>query len=107
MGSRRSQVSLFTLSACHVIDHMSPFRAVMAKARTTLLMSTLEADVDWVLWIDSDVEEISDTLFEDMLFYGNGGASGEKADEPMADVIAANVFKRRPHNKLQAYDLNK
>lgn len=86
----------------------------MAKARTTLLMSTLRAEVDWVLWLDSDGTEISSSLFEDLLFYGNTGVirSGSEelvddADETWSDVVAANVFTRKKDGSLQAYDLNK
>ncbi|ORY92917.1 Anp1-domain-containing protein [Leucosporidium creatinivorum] len=87
-------------------------RTVLAKARTTLLMSTLRADVDWVLWLDSDVWEVSSSLFEDLLLYGNTGvtrAGPEElvdADEVWSDVVAANVFTRKKDGSLQAYDLN-
>lgn len=85
----------------------------MAKARTTLLMSTLRPEIDWVLWLDSDAWEVSSSLFEDLLLYGNTGvtrAGSEElvdVDEAWSDVVAANVFTRKKDGTLQAYDLNK
>ncbi|KAK4047509.1 Golgi mannosyltransferase complex subunit [Microbotryomycetes sp. JL221] len=89
-------------------------RAIMAKARTTLLMSTLTPDVDWVLWLDVDVAEMSPSLFEDLMLYGNAGVTAdaplhEKAGprEQWADVITPNVFKTKHEGDwMQGYDLN-
>jgi hypothetical protein len=72
----------------------------MAKARTLLLTSTLRPDVDWVLWLDSDVAEASPTLIRDL--YRFGGENGT-----VADVIAPNTARRRQGDKLHGYDLNK
>lgn len=86
----------------------------MAKARTLLLTSTLEASVDWVLWLDSDVYELSSSIISDLLFYGNAGVSpqtnisinGEAAPQPYGDIITPNVMTRKG-NYLKGYDLNK
>lgn len=83
----------------------------MAKARTTLLISTLRADVDWVLWLDSDVDEVSSSLFEDLLVYGNTGVVADGPPQPtgelLSDVVAANVYLRWKDRSLHGYDLNK
>jgi len=75
-------------------------RKLMAKARTLLLTSTLRTDVDWVLWLDSDVAEASPTLIRDL--YRFGGENGT-----VADVIAPNTARRRKGDKIHGYDLNK
>ncbi|SCV69776.1 BQ2448_1170 [Microbotryum intermedium] len=89
-------------------------RAIMAKARTVLLMSALNASVDWVLWLDSDVAEYSPSLFEDLLLYGGTGVVIPHAsyyrDLPPptkipADIVVPNVFMGK-HPELTPYDLN-
>lgn len=94
----------------------------MAKARTTLLTSTLEPSVDWVLWLDVDLVEAPKSLIADLLRYGGAGVEelegpaanvANVADEdeldrpPSADVITPNIMKRRGPGRLQGYDLNK
>lgn len=106
----------------------------MARARTYLLTSTLEPSVDWVLWIDSDIAEVSPTLFQDLLIYGQGGvidtpsssssqssnqqengAARERERERETtssqvvlwnDVIVPNAMKRLPDGQLLGFDMN-
>lgn len=102
----------------------------MARARTYLLTATLEPSVDWVLWLDSDVAELSRSLFEDLLIYGgagvqqqqptssssllSGGAGADDASRAAAgarewewnDVIVPNAMKRRPDGSLLGFDMN-
>lgn len=104
------QLDLPSHSGRHSLWAQGGRRGVMAKARTTLLMSTLRADVDWVLWLDSDVAELSPTLFEDLLYYGGAGvgaAATDSIDEPLADVVTPNIFRRRRRGAVQGYDQNK
>ena len=92
----------------------------MAKARTLLLTSTLRPDVDWVLWLDSDLAFAPPSLVSDLLRYGGAEVEGSRAegavgtevgherrDQGLADVIVPNVMK---HHKgpasVQAYDWN-
>lgn len=96
----------------------------MARARTYLLTATLEPSVDWVLWLDSDVAELSPSLFEDLLIYGGAGVSpsaplgapshagadvSASANAPAPawnDVIVPNALKRRPDGSLMGFDMN-
>ena len=101
----------------------------MARARTYLLTATLEPTVDWVLWLDSDVAELSPSLFQDLLIYGNAGveltpdsplspalsahssassstsSSGKKGGE-WNDIIVPNAMKRLPNGELHGFDMN-
>ncbi|KAM0786708.1 hypothetical protein ACM66B_002150 [Microbotryomycetes sp. NB124-2] len=101
-------------SARHRLWAQGQRRSIMAKARTTLLMSTLRPDVDWVLWLDVDVAEMSPSLFEDLMLYGSAGVT---ADAPVhevarpksewADVITPNIFVVKKKGAfVQGYDLN-
>lgn len=91
--------------------------SVMGKARSTLLMSTLSPTIDWVLWLDSDVDDVSPSLFEDLLTRGNTGVvvnaededveSNDSPEERLADVVTPNIFRFKRNGKLQGYDLNK
>jgi mannan polymerase complexes MNN9 subunit len=98
----------------------------MARARTYLLTATLEPSVDWVLWIDSDISEISPTIFQDLLIYGKAGVlpsqssssssssssiqkkadSSERGEEEWNDVIVPNAMKRLPDGTLHGFDMN-
>jgi mannan polymerase complexes MNN9 subunit len=67
-------------------------------------MSTLEPTVDWVLWLDSDVVDLSPSIFEDLLDFGGTGAGEERERN---DVVVANVFTRSSEGRLEIYDQNK
>lgn len=106
-------------------------RSVMARARTYLLTATLEPSVDWVLWIDSDISEVSRTLFQDLLLYGKAGIvepvqsspdskpgnqqvkqrktamhPSDPDDAEWNDVIIPNAMKRLPDGNLIGFDMN-
>ncbi|KAK4049594.1 Golgi mannosyltransferase complex subunit [Microbotryomycetes sp. JL201] len=100
-------------SARHRLWAQGQRRSIMAKARTTLLMSTLRPDVDWVLWLDVDVAEMSPSLFEDLMLYGSAGVTTEAPSHEVArprsewaDVITPNVFVVKNSGFVQGYDLN-
>lgn len=56
-------------------------RSIMARARSLLLVSTLEPSVDWVFWLDVDVKEIPSTIIADLLRYGGVGAETRENDK--------------------------
>lgn len=92
----------------------------MAKARTLLLTSTLRPDVDWVLWLDSDLAFAPPSLVSDLLRYGGAGVGGPDPEDTAgtmathgnrdrlpADVIVPNVMKHhKGPSSVQAYDWN-
>ncbi|KAK4699121.1 hypothetical protein P7C70_g7142, partial [Phenoliferia sp. Uapishka_3] len=92
-------------------------RSLLGKARSVLLMSTLQGDHDWVLWLDSDVSEVPPTIFEDLLFYGNTGVEfadggvreGAETVSEFNDIVTPNICRRRngrPDGNLHGYDMN-
>lgn len=71
-------------------------RSLMAQARNSLLITTLGPQVNWVLWLDSDIVESPATLLEDMM----------GIDKP---VLAANCFQKYKvgeETKSRPYDFN-
>lgn len=68
----------------------------MARARTYLLTATLEPTVDWVLWLDSDVAELSPSLFQDLLIYGNAGVVELPPGSPLSPAVAAHSTSSSP-----------
>ncbi|PHH81551.1 hypothetical protein CDD82_523 [Ophiocordyceps australis] len=82
----------------HKMANQKARRAVMAKARNSLLFPTLGPATSWVLWLDSDVIETPPTLIQDM-------AKHDKA------VMVANCFQRYTDDKTnkmmeRPYDFN-
>lgn len=82
----------------HKKENQKARRAAMAKARNSLLFTTLGPSTSWVLWLDSDIVETPPTLIQDL-------ASHDKA------IIAPNCFQRYINpdtNKLdeRPYDYN-
>lgn len=65
----------------HKMANQKERRAVMAKARNSLLFTTLGPATSWVLWLDSDIVESPPSLIQDLA----------KHDKP---VIVANCFQR-------------
>ena len=85
-------------------------RQSMAKARTLLLTSTLEPSVDWVLWLDSDLDEAPPSLIADLMYHGNTGTIPQPklpvgSKERLGDVICPNVVVKK-HNTVETYDMN-
>jgi mannan polymerase complexes MNN9 subunit len=65
----------------HKMANQKARREVMAKARNSLLFTTLGPSTSWVLWLDSDIIETPPTLIQDLASF----------DKP---VIAPNCFQR-------------
>lgn len=82
----------------HKMENQKVRRAAMARARNSLLFTTLGPYTSWVLWLDSDIIETPQTLIQDL-------ASHNK------DIIVPNCFQRfvNPDTKKWAerpYDFN-
>lgn len=82
----------------HKLEHQKARRAVMAKARNSLLFTTLGPLTSWVLWLDADIVESPPTLIQDLASH----------DKPL---IAPNCFQRFKDPKTgkmdeRPYDFN-
>lgn len=65
----------------HKMQNQKPRRAAMAKARNSLLFTTLGPSTSWVLWLDADIIETPPTLIQDLA----------KHDKP---IIVPNCFQK-------------
>ena len=65
----------------HKKDNQKLRRAAMAKARNSLLFTTMGPTTSWILWLDSDVVESEPTLIQDLTSH----------DKP---IIVPNCFQR-------------
>lgn len=65
----------------HKMQNQKPRRASMAKARNSLLFTTLGPSVSWVLWLDADIVESPPDMIQDL-------ASHNKA------IVVPNCFQR-------------
>ena len=63
------------------MENQKARRAAMAKARNSLLFTTLGPTTAWVLWLDSDIVETPSSLIQDLA----------KHDKP---IIVPNCFQR-------------
>lgn len=82
----------------HKMQNQKPRRSAMAKARNSLLFTTLGPATSWVLWLDADIIETPPTLIQDLAFH----------DKPL---IAPNCFQKfynQDKKKIdeRAYDFN-
>lgn len=82
----------------HKIDNQKVRRAAMAKARNSLLFTTLGPTTSWVLWLDADIIEFPPSLIQDLAAH----------DVP---IIAPNCFQRfyndeEKKNDIRGYDFN-
>lgn len=82
----------------HKMQNQKPRRAAMAKARNSLLFTTLGPSVSWVLWLDADIVETPPNLIQDLASH----------DKP---IVVPNCFQRYydPDQKKmveRAYDFN-
>lgn len=82
----------------HKLSNQKARRAAMAKARNSLLFTTLGPSTSWVLWLDSDIIETPHSLIQDLASY----------DRP---VIVPNCFQRYYDDQKKAwseraYDFN-
>ena len=53
----------------HKLEHQKARRAVMAKARNSLLFTTLVPSISWVFWLDADIIETPPTVIQDLAFH--------------------------------------
>ena len=65
----------------HKIENQKARRAAMAKARNSLLFTTLGPSTSWVLWLDSDIVETPPSIIQDLASHD-------------APIIAPNCFQR-------------
>lgn len=82
----------------HKMENQKTRRAAMAKARNSLLFTTMGPTTSWVLWMDADIVETPPTLIQDLANY----------DVP---IIAPNCFQRyydddKKTMAIREYDLN-
>lgn len=87
-----------TESERHKMSNQKARREVMAKARNSLLFTTLGPSTSWVLWLDSDIVETPPTLIQDLALH----------DKPL---IVPNCFQRYWSDETKsmqerAYDFN-
>ncbi|RDA95951.1 hypothetical protein CP533_5933 [Ophiocordyceps camponoti-saundersi (nom. inval.)] len=75
----------------HKMANQKARRAVMARARNSLLLTTLGPAASRVLWLDADIVETPPTLIQDMA----------KHDKP---VIVANCFQRYYNEETKKMD---
>lgn len=81
----------------HKMSNQAARRASMAKARNSLLFTTLGPNTSWILWLDGDIVETPPTLIQDL-------ASFDRA------IIVPNCFQRYTDDSGKAgvrpYDYN-
>jgi mannan polymerase complexes MNN9 subunit len=82
----------------HKLENQKARRASMAKARNSLLFTTLGPMTSWVLWLDSDIVETPPTLIQDLASH----------DKP---IITPNCFQRyydgdKKAMSVRPYDYN-
>lgn len=82
----------------HKLENQKARRAAMAKARNSLLFTTMGPLTSWVLWLDSDIVESPPTLIQDLAAH----------DKP---IVVPNCFQRYHDNDqnrmaVRPYDFN-
>jgi mannan polymerase complexes MNN9 subunit len=82
----------------HKMENQKARRAAMAKARNSLLFTTMGPTTSWVLWMDADIVETPPSLIQDLASY----------DVP---IIVPNCFQRyynedKKANDIREYDYN-
>ncbi|KAF1831153.1 alpha-1,6 mannosyltransferase subunit [Decorospora gaudefroyi] len=76
----------------HKMENQKPRRSAMAKARNSLLFTTMGPTTSWVLWMDADIVETPSTLIQDLAEY----------DVP---ILVPNCFQRYYNNDKKAMDI--
>ncbi|KAK5074723.1 Golgi mannosyltransferase complex subunit [Lithohypha guttulata] len=81
----------------HAMANQAARRAGMAKARNSLLFTTISPTTSWILWLDGDIVETPNSLIEDMASF----------DKP---IIVPNCFQRYTDDdgkeSIRPYDYN-
>lgn len=82
----------------HRIEKQKIRRAAMAKARNSLLFTTLGPTTSWVLWLDSDIVETPPSLIQDLALH----------DKPIIVPNCYQKFFNKEKNQLDVrpYDYN-
>ncbi|KAK3329413.1 Anp1-domain-containing protein [Apodospora peruviana] len=75
----------------HKMQNQKARRAAMAKARNSLLFTTLGPSTSWVLWLDADIIETPPTLIQDLA----------RHDKPL---VAPNCFQRYYNEDTKSMD---
>lgn len=91
--SRDYKAEIPLSSEVSVVEEEPYRRSVMARARNFLLASALRDYHSWVAWIDAEMYDYPETIFEDLM----------KAD---VDVIVPNTLKYREDASFWAHDRN-
>ncbi|USP78224.1 glycosyltransferase family 62 protein [Curvularia clavata] len=76
----------------HKMENQKSRRAAMAKARNSLLFTTLGPTTSWVLWMDADIVETPPTLIQDLADYN-------------VPIIVPNCFQRYYNEEKKAMDI--
>jgi mannan polymerase complexes MNN9 subunit len=76
----------------HKMENQKARRAAMAKARNSLLFTTLGPTTSWVMWLDADIVEFPPTIIQDLAEYD-------------APIIAPNCFQRFYDEKKKTMDI--
>jgi mannan polymerase complexes MNN9 subunit len=76
----------------HKMENQKARRAAMAKARNSLLFTTMGPTTSWVLWLDSDIVETPATLIQDLTAH----------DKP---IIVPNCYQRYFNQEKDAMDV--
>lgn len=76
----------------HKMENQKARRAAMAKARNSLLFTTMGPTTSWVLWMDGDIIETPPSLIQDLAGY----------DVP---IIVPNCFQRYYNEDKKAMDI--
>lgn len=80
----------------HALATQKLRRAAMARARNSLVFTTIGTETSWVLWLDADIVETPPTLIQDL-------ASHDKA------IVVPNCYQRYDKDgqpAIRAYDFN-
>ncbi|KAG6028232.1 hypothetical protein E4U40_001115 [Claviceps sp. LM458 group G5] len=75
----------------HKMSNQKARRSVMAKARNSLLFTTLGPATSWVLWLDSDIVETPPTLIQDLATHNK-------------DIIVPNCFQKYYNEEKKKMD---
>lgn len=76
----------------HKMENQRIRRSAMAKARNSLLFTTLGPTTSWVLWLDADIVETPPSIIQDLALH----------DKP---IITPNCFQRYYNDDKQAMDV--
>ncbi|KAI8978398.1 Anp1-domain-containing protein [Pilobolus umbonatus] len=77
----------------HIYELQPLRRSIMARSRNWLLSVAMKSDIHWVAWVDVDVIEYPETIFQDLI----------KVNE---DIVVPNCLLYRDNHEFWAYDRN-